>query len=873
MRLRASVLAVHGALVAWFCTSAQAEPSVIDLTSPPNTVVLGVGTLSSFSAKAEEYSGIRQKGGYVLADFDAHGGGPYDSEDRVRWSVIGRNLGLESRSLQAEYGVQGRFRVRLGYDELLRNQTDSYQTPYSGAGGNRLLLPSNWLPVVVPRVSTTTPNARGLSPDVTNSNAIVGGVSTPPTAAQIAAANALQAADLPAFQQLDLSTKRTRYGFAWDQVITGRWAFNAAGSHEHKDGLQPLGAQSRATNGDTSSILPVPIDQDDETWTVGVSYTGDALQLQAAYEGSHFRNNVPSVTWNLWAAPQINATMSTPPSNTFQKFLFSGSYQLSPTTNVVASASHALSTQNEPFLSDPTALLVPVTSADGHVVLEQASIKLFNRSVHNLTLSAGYRYDMRDNRTPVHTYGFYDNNNAPTGSSPFGYLFPQFTGLGQNFNLNANTPYSRHSNGINLDADYRLSSSQGVRVGFDATSTDRYCHNTWIQCADAPHSNENALHAEWRLASGPVQAHASLSGAWRRVDYDENAFLAVVPMAGQVPSTATGPLAGSTAYQTLVNLGLTGYGPVLGLNPPSAANTPLGFYFPLNNVLNNFLYGNENRISELIGMRRYNQADRDRAKLRSAVTWQASEALSLQGGLDYLNDNYLHSRYGLQKATDWAVNLEGSYVLDDSLTASLFASFEEQRSRVASNTYTANSTATNVNGATTVSGGCYATIAERNANNKIDPCLDWQSNTRDTTTTIGASLSKRRLMAGRLDLFGNVVYSLGRTAIDVTGGSYVNNPFAGVAGAPTGSIAATYIPASALPTNKVNALDLRIGGSYHLSGSSFLNVVYDFRRLQTSDWGYEGMQDGGLTQVLPTREQAPHYRVHSIGVGYQYSFR
>ena len=37
--------------------------------------------------------------------------------------------------------MQGRFRLTFGYDELRRNRSDSYQTPYNGAGTNVLTLP------------------------------------------------------------------------------------------------------------------------------------------------------------------------------------------------------------------------------------------------------------------------------------------------------------------------------------------------------------------------------------------------------------------------------------------------------------------------------------------------------------------------------------------------------------------------------------------------------------------------------------------------------------------------------------------------------------------------------------------------------------
>ena len=58
-----------------------------------------------------------------------------------------------------------------------------------------------------------------------------------------------------------------------------------------------------------------------------------------------------------------------------------------------------------------------------------------------------------------------------------------------------------------------------------------------------------------------------------------------------------------------------------------------------------------------------------------------------------------------------------------------------------------------------------------------------------------------------------------------------------------------------------------------MRADSALRFAYGYQHLSSYDWGYEGSQDGGLTQVLPTREQAPHYTVHSIGISYVMSFR
>ena len=116
--------------------------------------------------------------------------------------------------------------------------------------------------------------------------------------------------------------------------------------------------------------------------------------------------------------------MSTAPSNLFQKFSLSGSLQATPSTRVTGAASYSHSSQNAAFLSDATAPIVPVASAQALVVNESVNLKISNRTTKDLTLSGGYKYDLRENRTPVNTYVFYDNGEAPAGVSPFRYLFP-----------------------------------------------------------------------------------------------------------------------------------------------------------------------------------------------------------------------------------------------------------------------------------------------------------------------------------------------------------------------------------------------------------------------------------------------------------------
>ncbi|MEY8689838.1 MAG: MtrB/PioB family outer membrane beta-barrel protein [Leptothrix sp. (in: b-proteobacteria)] len=892
LRLRTSVLAVNGALALMGMAYADSDPTVAELTQPASKIEVGVGQNSSASVKAHEFDGVSRKGAYALGGFELLGGGAYDSDSARRWRISGTDLGLQSRSLKGEYGVQGSFKLKFNYDELLRNRSDTYQTPYLGIGTNQLSLPSTWRVPVVPQANPATPNsanARGLSPAVTSAAAIPTANGTLATAktptfltnpplqqVSIDAVSAAQAADLPAFRLVKLSTKREQVGLGSDVQLGAGWSASVSGSHEHKDGLTPFSAISRITGGDISATLAQPVDQDHNQYRLALNYAGEGATLQAAYDASLFTNNIASVGWSVWADPTKLQSMGTAPSNQFHKLSLAGSYDVDPATKVIGKVAYSRATQNERYLNDglTTVPLLPEASLNGLVVSESVNLKVLNKTTKDLRLSAAYKFDLRDNRTPVNTYGFYDvgesravTNTGALTNSVFG------TAYGTNINLNANRPYSKRVNQLSLDADYRLQPGQQLNFGLDSQNTDKYCTGSWIDCSDAAKSTENTLKAAWQVhPTDEISTRVGLEVSRRRVEYNEDAFLSLVPMANVSPSGAPNS---ATAYGTMAALGLTGYGPISGLAPAATAGSAQAFFFANNNALTNSLYANANRISELVGMRRYNNANRDRNKLRTSANWQATETFSLQGGFDYSLDNYSESVYGLQRASNWAINLDGTYAPSEDLSLSVFYSRENQTSRSAGNSYTPNSTATNVGGATQVVGGCYADLATRNANNKVDPCLNWSATTRERNDTLGATLSKNRLLATSLDVTGSLIFSQARTDMNVKGGNYVNNPYAGstVAGAVDTAVAAYYIAATPLPTVKVNSLELRLGGNYHLNKDASVRVGYGYQRLSSSDWAYDAMQPGGLSGVLPTSEQAFHYSVRNIGVAYLMTLR
>jgi MtrB/PioB family decaheme-associated outer membrane protein len=856
--------------------SPAAAPSASDLTRPASTAEVGGGGVTDGSFKAGEYNGLQKKGVFFIGDLDIRGGGAYDSGDATRYRIRGTDLGLDTRTFSAEYGMQGTFRLSFGFDQLRANRSDSYQTPYLGAGSNVLTLPSTWLVPTVAGSSSSNSNvnsasARGLVPSIalapyidTKTGSPTIGTLISPNATQAGLVNAAVAADLPLFRGFGVETTRKRFDAAFSLNVGSQWTIDAAFTPERKSGTKLMGTVSRSTGGDISTVIPDKIDSDTEQVNLNATYRTGKGVFQGGYYGSFFTNNVPFMSWQNWATSAFTTnTMSSAPSNSFNQINGSAAYALTRTTRLTASGAYGRNTQDDKFLTDATTVVVPVSSLNGLVVSSAFNVKLTSRPSKKLNLTAAYKFDDRDNRTAVNIFQYADAGDTPGVNASFaaGAANPLGAVLAQN--ANANRPYSKTANQFSAEADYALAPGQRIIGGYQFQRTSRDCPGSWIACADAGTTNEQTVRAEWRATAGSAwTARIAYEYSQRRSpDYNENAFLALVPYANVAPAGQT-----TSALQALTSLGLTGYGPVLGYNGGVFVNN---VFFPSNNALPNALYANNNRISELIGMRRYYLSDRNRNKIRTLVTWMATDAFTLQAGLDYSKDSYPGATYGLQRSNTWAANVDGSYALGEKLSVDAYYTFEGLGNGTAGNSYTANSNTASVNGFTALAGNAcdgYTTLQQRNNNNKLDPCLNWFADMADRVHTFGVGVKGR---VQKLDVTANVMTSRASSTNNVSGGNWANNPLA-LAGAPAGTTAAFFIPAAAMPPVTAHVSEVRLNAIYPVAKGQSIRLLYSYLRTNSADWLYEGTQMGLGTPsgVLPTNEQAFNFAVHVFAVSY-----
>jgi MtrB/PioB family decaheme-associated outer membrane protein len=854
-----------------------AQTTAASQTTPEKKIQFGVGGLNGSSFKFGEYNGLGNSGPFGIGNFDIRGGGAYEGIDTYRWRFLGSNVGLQDRNVSLEFGKQGLYQVRFVYDEILANRSNQFQTPYLGAGSNNLTLPSNWIKPRVTQVNATALNLRSLDP-VAGAGSFynTSGVLTAPTAAQLATLASIIAADVPDFANVNLATKRIR-GDA--QIVISpseKLDIPASYSRENKSGKKALGVVTSQVN-ENAVIMPYKVNWDTSQITAGINYKPNKLFLSVGYYGSYFNNNTASMTWQDIADPTKTATLAEEPSNQFNQLTVTAAFKISHAAKLVVAGSYGRNTQDQAYL-DPTAAQngqlafgLPRTSLGGLVVTSMFQAK-FTAKSGRWDYVAAYKFEDRDNQTPVNIYLFQDANESKSGVSAFAGLNGLPAALGSNTNIYNNRAYSKLSHLVNLETEFEVNKSQFFVVGYDTERTDRSCTKSWITCSDAPTVTENTIRAGYHKTRGAFTARVDYDFGFRRGTYNENAFLALVPEANVTPAGG----ASTSVYGFLKSTGLTAFGPVAGL--PSAPLTgDAAIFTPNNNIVPQGLYGSRNNINEIPGFRRYFVADRNRNHARAQFEWQAAEKFALQGTGQATDNNYLNSKLGLRRDTAWAATMDASYTPTADFVADVFYTYDNRHYNSAGDAYGTNSTTTfqGQAGNTAISGGCFATIAARNASAKIDPCLNFFKNDRDKVDTVGFTLRRENLAGKKLQLATEVMYMRARTSNGVAGGSYVNNPLALAAPAPplaSGTPAVFFIPAQDYPLIRNDELSVVPSATYAISKSASLQGFYWFQKLMASDWIYQGLQYGTGTNYLPTNEKAPSYAMHVAGLSLNWAF-
>ncbi len=460
----------------WKCESCPFEKGT------SGSVELGAGLVSAGSAKYGDATGLDRSHAIV------NGSLRYRDEEGFWVDAAASDLGLAVRTLSAQGGQDGVFKLQFGYSELPHRLYDTGVTPFEGVGGSRLTLP------FAPAATT------GAMPLALYQHAADAG----------------------------FERKRIEGGATLQTVPEWRWSVNVR--RDKRDGLQLMGGSFYST----ASQLLVPVDQATDEIEASGAYQSGTLRAGVGWQLSRFRNHAASVTWDnpftQVVAGAAQGQLALAPDNDFHQVWANAGWDPLPELQLTGDLAAGTMTQNAPFLDPTLNNTLGVTAADLPQASLQGKVNTFNGSLRatatpmaGLRLNATYARDVRDNRTP--------SNVWPALSTDM------FVGATERTNL----PYDFKRDRIKLAADWRGPAKLNLAGGVDWDRRERSyqevvnTHETtfWAR-GSRPLGADTAL--ELKLAHG--ERHHSTYGTVTQISPPENPLLRKYNLADRTRDSA-----------------------------------------------------------------------------------------------------------------------------------------------------------------------------------------------------------------------------------------------------------------------------------------------------------------------------------------------
>lgn len=373
-----------------------------------------------------------------------------------------------------------------------------------------------------------------------------------------------------------------------------------------------------------------------------------------------------------------------------------------------------------------------------------------------------------------------------------------------------NAPLSYKKQQLELAGDYRLGTNQKTRLSYNHDDTHRFCNNYATGGGTPPYAPGTDCVTVPRTKEDRFILAYRLRAA---EGLNLNAAYSFANRRSDRDFNARPPMIGLDGNPTAASIASTAGGGITGLN------------------------GGEFR-----GFNPFFEASRKQNMVKAGVNWEPAERLSFGLSGRATVDDY-GTTYGMQRGNSWSLNLDGTYAYRENGSVTAYLS-QQERTRALMNDQRSPlsaPTATIPSGAT------------------------WNNRMTDTDTTLGLGVKQAGLMNNRLELLGDMVYSLAKTKFNTT----LN--YALLSGAPcTDPSIFTCVP---LPDIRSELFAVKLSGIYQVAKNSKVSAGYLYQRLKAEDFYYNGLQTGFTpTSVLPTNQVAPSYSVNAVFASYIYNF-
>lgn len=408
-----ALIAIPAALLAAYGpVQAAGVDEVTALSKPESTVSAGVGYVSHDNRRFSQYTGLQDKGGYGLLDLNL----VQRDDSTGTWTKLdGRNLGLPNREFRFEHSQQGNWGYFLEFNQIPRYEYYTATTAVTGIGTANLNVPA-----------TSTTGA-----------------------------------------PVELMTNREIVSLGVDKQLPSKFDVQVRFRNEEKNGERIFARGTTGTTGGISRMefTPEPINSTTRQLEAILGYTGEQLQVSAgyyktAYDNHHTALNITGGDTTGGASAISTFTpIGLPPDNEAHQLYLSGGYSFTPTTRGTFKLAYTRATQDDSFIPAPTAYpnLTGQSQLDGRLDTTQVQFGLTSRPLPKLSLLANFRYEDRDDKTPIVRYV-----SSTTGTNTFDGLYE---------------PRSIKTKVGKLEAGYQLPRGFHVTGGVDYDLKERYVPN------------------------------------------------------------------------------------------------------------------------------------------------------------------------------------------------------------------------------------------------------------------------------------------------------------------------------------------------------------------------------------------------------------
>jgi len=584
----------------------------------------------------------------------------------------------------------------------------------------------------------------------------------------------------PNLHPLDLKVDWRTIG--GDIVVNPRegYEIRLGATHRDREGLRGQNlAFGHEMNSAVGVFFPQPIDYETDQVNASLAFTGDRLQWAATYNLSVFTNGIVAVRvpnpynrslntpWPggaLSAYPFAVGEYSSPPSSFAHQVLLTGAYRVSPKVRVTARLSYMIQRQDEDFLPYTAMAQLNVPAPLPRTSLDGKVHKA--HAVVAMTARPTSTVDVSA------SYSFDDRDNQ----SPidlYSYVAneaqDQPTPLvpGASRYIRYNLPHSFTFQQLKADVGVRFAARTRLSLSYVGDFRAR----KYQQVSDTA---EHTLRAK-------VQRTFTAGSAWASYTY----------------ATRSGSI-----YNDDLPWDLSHTQSYLNASP-------------------------FNRSIEHPLLRKYNMANRKRHEARGGLTTDIGSAVVFDAGSLYAEDDYKDSPLGLQRSETVQLDTSVSYVLDKSLTATAFYSFERIKFDL--------------------TGYLMGTIDLTN------PGQNWSSANRDLIHTAGVKTDWDAIPQ-TLKLGAGYYISDGTSRIDTKGTNF-----------------ALIMTTAPLPAVRDLTHNVNLTGDYKVRTDTTLRVGYTLQRHSTRDWQV-GYSAAPHAQLLGSGILPPRYTAHMVWASARYDF-